>query len=198
MANHTDAAVAVRDLLRNRRSHRAFSSKPIEHDKLMRLFEAARWAPSARNEQPWRFVLVSKANSRLFDDIIKTFPPFNFFWAKNAAALIVAIEHRNYEVDGSQNPFSAYDLGESVAYLTVQAEAEGLVSRQIGAFNSERVRDLLEAPGDYHPTTVLAVGYPGEASSLPDEYRSQETAPRRRKSLEEIVFEDNWGKPFVP
>jgi nitroreductase len=198
METTNNPEIAIHDLIRNRRSHRAFAAKPVDRDKLVRLLEAARWTPSARNDQPWRFVVVPNTNTVHFEGILEGFQRFNSCWAKNAAVFIVAIGRTAWEAGGETNPFSAYDLGQAVAYLTLQAEAEGLVSRQIGAFNSDPIRKVLEVPNGYSLLTVVAMGYPGEVDSLPAEYRSLETAPRTRKALGEIAFDGKWGKPLVP
>jgi len=183
----------IHDLILNRKSIRAFAPKPVEHDKLMRLLEAARWAPSASNEQPWRFVVISKDNADLFDAVVRIFVPFYLDWARSAAVLIVAIGRMAWESDGAANPFWEYDLGQCVAYLTIAAEADGLVSGQIGAFNPDRVRQVLEVPAGYKPLTIIALGYPQEPSTNTNEEAKQEGSARTRKSLDEIVFEGRWG-----
>jgi len=196
IADNTD--IAIHDLIRNRRSYRTFAPKPVDHDKLVRLLEAARWSPSARNDQPWRFIVVTREDAALFDDVAGSFAAFNLVWARSAAVFIVAARRQTWEADGLPNPYSDYDLGQAVAYLTVQAESEGLVSRQIGAFNHERVAEILEVPGNYKPLTIVALGYPGESSSLPEDYRQLEDAPRTRKPFGEIAHEGVWGKSLVP
>ena len=111
--------IAIHELIRNRRSYRTFAPKLVEHDKLVRLLEAARWSPSARNDQPWRFIVVTREDVALFDDVAGTFAAFNLVWAKNAAVFIVAVRRPTWESDGLPNPYSDYDLGQAVAYLTV-------------------------------------------------------------------------------
>ena len=185
--------LVIHDLILNRKSSRAFAPQPVEHDKLTRLLEAARWAPSASNEQPWRFVVISKDNADLFDAVVRIFVPFYLDWARSAAVLIVAIGRIAWESDGAANPFWEYDLGQCVAYLTIAAESEGLVSGQIGAFNPDRVRQVLEVPAGYKPLTIVALGYPQEQRKDAGEVAKLEEPARTRKSLDEIVFEGRWG-----
>ncbi|MDR3709782.1 MAG: nitroreductase family protein [Capsulimonadaceae bacterium] len=196
MTDVTQTGGAIFEMLRSRKSSRAFATTPVETDKIHRLLEAARWAPSARNNQPWRFVVAPREQTDVFEGIVSTLLPHNAGWAANAALFIVVVVNTAWDADGSPNPYASYDTGGSVAHLTVQAIAEGLTLRQIGTFYSDSLREVIALPDTFKPITLLAVGYPGEVTSLPEEYRSLETAPRTRKPLRELAFQGKWGEPL--
>jgi nitroreductase len=180
-------------LLRDRRSTRAFAAKPVAPETLKRLFEAARWAPSSANEQPWRFVYATNGSPG-FDRIVGTLMSLNAEWARTAPVLIVVCSALS-RANGSPYRHSFYDCGQAVGHLTVQALSEGLIQRQMGGFDVDAARTAVALPEGYDPVTVIAIGYPGDPLSLSESAQEKENAPRTRKELGEIVFDGTFGTP---
>lgn len=183
-------------VISTRRSLRAFDpTAELSDDDLSLLLEAARWAPSAMNRQPWRF-LVARRGSEAFTALHDALAAGNQVWADKAAALVVAlvdVEDESAPADAGR----AYEVGLAVGQLGVQAEAMGLVTHQMGGFSAERVSSAFAIPGRYRPMVVIAVGVAGGHASLPEHLRVRETAPRTRKDLGEIAFEGDWGRGLV-
>lgn len=197
MNKPTDNRHPLHELLRDRWSPRAFSDRMIENDKLASLFEAARWSPSGANLQPWGFLFVTKEDSQAHAKLVTTLTERNQRWASNVPLLILTLARRTSE-DGRENPWAGYDLGQSVAHLTVQAVSLGLSVHQMGGFDAERARAAFDVPEGHDPVTVVAVGYPGNPDDLPEEFRQREQDPRKRREIEEFVFENRWNNPYRP
>jgi len=194
-----DRRIATHELLDSRWSPRSFSERPIEPRKIIGLFEAARWSPSSANEQPWSFIAATKEDTDTYAALLGTLTERNRSWAASAPMLILAVTKLTYSKNGQANRHAWYDLGQSVALLTVQASALGLSVHQMGGFDGQSARALFSIPQGYEPVVVLAVGYAGSVEQLPSDLRHREMAPRSRKPLEEIVFTQQWGKasPYV-
>jgi nitroreductase len=185
----------IHELLANRRSPRAFSQRHVESHKLVSLFEAARWSPSSANEQPWRFIVATKDDSRVFSSLVDSLMEGNRRWAERAPMLVLAVAQSTYTKTGHPYRHSWYDLGQSVALLSVEATALGLAVHQMGGFDADKARQLLSIPDGFEPVIVFAIGYPDEPTTLPDDLRKREQAPRSRKLLHDFVYTDEWGKP---
>jgi|HubBroStandDraft_1064217.scaffolds.fasta_scaffold00664_14 nitroreductase len=182
----------VHPLLRERRSFRAFSSRVVEPETLGSLLEAARWAPSCANEQPWSFIVAVKQDKSDFERLLSCLIEFNFQWAQHAPVLILSIARMTFQSNGRPNRHAFHDVGQAIASLTVQATASGLVVHQMAGFDVEKARYEFSIPPDHEPVAVVAVGYPGNSESLPDKLRERELAPRQRKPLADFVFEGGW------
>lgn len=180
----TDAPIL--DVLAERWSTRIFDpAADIDHDVLRSALEAARWAPSANNTQPWRFVIGIRgtdAHAALLDALVG----FNRAWAKDAGALIVFAATTS--ADGHPLPWAAYDVGQAAAHFTVQAHASGLHTHQMGGFDRDAIAAAFGFGDDVTALTVMAVGSLGDASDAPDELRQREAAPRTRRPLAASVF----------
>ncbi len=190
-----DARSPLYELLSQRRSPRAFSERAIEPSKIVSLFEAARWSPSSANEQPWIFIAATKSDTRIYDTIAESLTEGNRRWAIRAPLLVVGIAQSTYLKSGKPYRHALYDLGQSVANMTVQASAMGLSVHQMGGFDAGRLRIGFSIPEGCDIVVVLAIGYGGRPETLPDDLRSREEAPRVRKPLEAFVFTDAWGEP---
>jgi nitroreductase len=186
--------IEIHDLISRRHSPRSFSNSMIEEEKLAALFEAARWAPSSANEQPWHFVYATKEEPETFQSLLDTLAEGNRIWAKNAPALVAVIAKTFYERNGRAYAHAWYDVGQSVANLALQATALDLVVHQMGGFSADKVRAALNVPEGFEPVIVFAVGYEGDGDELPEHLREREHAPRTRKPLDEIVFNGTFGK----
>lgn len=197
MNKPTDNRYPIHSLLRDRWSPRAFSEHRIESDKLASIFEAAKWSPSAANLQPWGFLFVTQEDAQAREKLVATLTERNRQWASNVPLLILTLARRVGE-NGRENRWANYDLGQSVAHLTVEAVSLGLTVHQMGGFDADLARTAFEIPADYDPVTVVALGYPGDPEDLPEDFRQREHDPRKRRAIEEFVFEDRWNNPFRP
>lgn len=185
----------INDLLKNRWSPRSFTQEPVEHLKILSLFEAARWAPSGSNLQPWAFIFTTQADPEPYKKLLGTLGERNQIWAKSAPILILAVVQRERE-PGQPNLWATYDLGQSVAHLTFEAEDQGLAVHQMAGFDRGKAAALFQLPNGYEAMTVIAVGYTGNPDQLPVELREREMAVRTRKPLAQIAFDGAWGKPL--
>jgi nitroreductase len=189
----------VHELIRNRWSPRAFSDKPIPQEVLRSLFEAARWAPSSNNEQPWAYIVATKEAKVNFDKILGTLVEFNAGWAKNAAALAIAVAKLAFANNHSPNRNAQYDTGAATALLSVEATARGLVVHQMAGFDPEKARQAFAIPDGWEPIAAIAIGYPGDPNSLSPKLKDRELAPRTRKPIRDFVMTGSWGHtaPFA-
>ena len=180
--------------IRERWSPRSFTGQAVSPADLRAIFEAARWAPSSSNEQPWRYILGPKG-SATHEKIAATLVDFNRDWSLKAPLLILGTARTLGGRRNAPNAYAMYDLGQATALLVVEAVALGLVAHQMGGFDHDAVRAALEIPEEYAIGSVIAVGYQGEPADLPNETLiARETEPRSRKPLSEIVF-SAWGEP---
>lgn len=177
----------VLDVIMNRKSSRAYSSQPIEVEKIKMLFEAARWAPSAVNEQPWLFVYATKEQP-LWQHIFDALNEGNRIWAKDAPLLVVSLVRKNFSRNDRLNSSAKYDLGAANAFLSLQATELGLNVHQMGGYDAQILKSNLNIPDSFETGVVMAIGYPGEISSLPENLRLREIAPRQRILQEEFVM----------
>ena len=190
-----DTLHEIHDLLKQRWSPRAFSSAPVPHHALKKLFEAARWSPSASNIQPWAFVVATQNDPEAFSRVAGLLNPNNARWAAKSPVLIIAVLNKNNPA-GAHNDWAAYDLGQAVAHLSVQAEALGLSVHQMGGFDRARAHEALGLPETHEALTAIAIGYQGELADLPEDLQTRETAARSRKPQSEFVFEGTWNEPL--
>jgi nitroreductase len=194
MEKPAEAHYPIHDLLRRRWSPRAFSDRRVEPDTLRSLLEAARWAPSSYNEQPWSFIVATKDDPVEFDRLLSCLVEGNIQWAQRAPVLMAPVARLTFEDDGKPNRHAFHDVGLAVANLIVQATALGLVVHQMAGILPDRVRQLYGVPEQYEPVAGIALGYPGDPQSLPEGLRKRELAPRERKPLTEFVFSGRWGR----
>jgi nitroreductase len=186
----------ILDVIRHRWSPRAFdATSDVGDAELQRLFEAARWAPSSANEQPWRFVVASaRRTPEAFAALLDALTPKNQAWAKHASALVLAAVRLTFERNGAPNSAAWYDAGQAVGFLSLQATADGLATRQMLGFDVERMRAASAMPTLFEPTVVIAVGRVGDPERLEVEtHRSAELQPRQRRPIREFVFWGTWG-----
>ncbi|MUG93553.1 nitroreductase [Scytonema sp. UIC 10036] len=183
----------IHDFIRRRWSPRAFADRPVEQEKLLTLLEAARWAPSSYNHQPWSFIVATKDDPTEHQRLLSTLVEFNQGWAKNAPVLILAVAKLHFD-DGRVNRHALHDVGLALENLVIQATVFGLSVHQIAGFDVESARKQYNIPEGYEPSTALTVGYPGDPQSLSDGLRERELAPRIRKPLNQLVFSGEWGK----
>ncbi len=197
--SHDKPAAADHDvhpLIRDRWSPRAFGDRPVEPAVLARLFEAARWAPSCANAQPWSFVFAHKADTAQFSAILDCLKPGNQKWADRAAVLMVSVAQLDFIKPGKPNRpnrHAYHDIGLAVAHLGLQATALGLVLHQMAGFDAGKARLALGIPEGHEAVTAIALGYPGDPAQLVEDLRVRELAPRTRKPQEAFVFRGTWA-----
>jgi len=189
----------IQEGLRERWSPRAFSDQAIPHEILRSLFEAARWAPSSSNEQPWAFVVATKDQAEAHAKLVSTLYEGNQVWAKNAPLLGIAVSKLAFAKSGNPNRNAFYDTGAAMADLTLEATSRGQYVHQMGGFDPEKARELFGIPVGWEAIAAFVVGYPGDAGSLPDSLREREVGARTRKPLREFVMTESWGHaaPFL-
>lgn len=196
METLTEKEIQIHPLIKKRWSPRAFFNRSVEKEKLLQLFEAARWAPSSYNEQPWRFIVATKENPAAFGLLFDCLTEKNQRWAVSAPVLMLSIAKTHFERNGKPNRHAYHDVGLAMGNLLTQATSMGLYVHQIAGFSTERARELLQIPEGYEPVAMIAIGYLGNFRQLPEDLQEREQAPRKRKELNDIVFSEMWGNPF--
>jgi nitroreductase len=186
-------AAPIHEIIRHRWSPRAFEDRAIEPEKLHLLFEAARWASSSNNAQPWYYIVATKDDREGHRKILDSFVEFNQSWAKNAPVLAISVAKLTHD-NGNPNRHAFHDVGAATTTLAIEAAALGLQVHQMGGFLPEKARHNFGIPEGYEAVAGMAIGYPGEASSLSEPLKQRENAPRSRKPLESFVFADRWGE----
>lgn len=187
----------IHELIHKRWSPRSFDSRTVESVKLIQLLEAARWAPSWRNDQPWRFIVATKEDPETYRRLFDCLKPGNQRWACLAPVLMLATAKRSYDHSDETNPITLYDTGQAVAQLTIEALSHGLYVHQMGGIDHEKTYLTYGIPPGYQPIVALAIGYLGQTTDLPQDLRRREDAPRTRLPLSDLVFSDAWGQPFM-
>jgi nitroreductase len=185
----------VHKLIRERWSPRAFSDQAVRAEVLRSLFEAARWAPSSSNEQPWAFIVATKEDSATHGKLLSTLVEANQAWAKRAPVLGIAVSELAFARNGKPNRNAFYDTGAAMAHLTTEATARDLFVHQMGGFDPQKAIQIFSIPAGWEPISAFAIGYPGDVQSLPETLRERELAARTRKPLAEFVMSGNWGQP---
>jgi nitroreductase len=186
---------SVHELISRRWSPRAFADRLVPEDDLRRVLEAARWAPSNSNEQPWSFLVATKAYPEDYQRLFSCLMPGNQLWAGQAPVLMLSVAKLVFEEDGSPNRHAMHDVGLAVENLIVQASAMELFVHQMAGFEVDKARELFQIPPQYEPAAMIALGYLGEPDTLPEKLRVRELAPRTRKPLAEFVYTGRWGSP---
>jgi len=178
----------VSDLIKNRKSVRAFSPTPIEQQKIFTLFEATRWAPSSSNEQPWLYIYATKEQPELWEKLFSPLNEGNKIWAKDVPLLILSLARKNFARFPGANLHAMYDLGGANSFLSLQAVELGLQVRQMAGFNAEQTKVSLNVPDDFEIGVIMAVGYPGDPQTLPEKLQLREVSPRERYVQQEFVM----------
>ncbi len=185
----------IHDLLCERSSPYAFADRDVSDADLRSLFEAARWAASSYNEQPWSYIVATRKNREAYEAVHSCLVEGNRGWAGAAPVLAIGCARTTFVRNDKPNIAAEHDLGAASANLTAEATARGLVVHQMIGIVPDRARELYAIPAHSTALTGLAIGYAGESSSLPDNLREREEAPRTRKPLSEWVFEGRFGNP---
>jgi nitroreductase len=184
----------ILDLFKERWSPRAFTAQPIELAKIRSIFEAARWAASSANEQPWRFI-VGLAGDGTHRKLASCLAPTNALWAPQAPVLAMSVASLKFTLNGNPNRVAVYDVGAAAAHLSLQAVSMGIYTHQMAGFDVAKACQAFEIPEGYDPVAMIAMGYLGDPATLNEKQQQMELAPRTRKPLAELLFSDKWGVP---
>ena len=187
----------IHDLLRRRWSPRAFDPRAIPPAQVRSLLEAARWAPSSYNQQPWRFLIAAREDEDEFARMLGCLVPGNRVWAGGAPLLVLAVAQLAFD-DGRPNRHAAHDVGLAAGQLVLQATALGLFAHQMAGIEADEIRARYALPEGFEPITAIAIGHAGEPATLPDRLREMERSPRTRRSLGDLVFAGAWGRSADP
>jgi nitroreductase len=190
MNRHASTDIPILELLKKRWSPYALDPKRmVSSQDLVALFEAARWMMSSYNAQPWRYIVGTRDRSpevwnKIYDVLVEGNQP----WAKNAPVLALGLVQHNFEHNGQPNKAAIHDLGAASAGLTIEAVSRGLAVHQMIGIEPEKARKTFNLPESLEPFTGLAIGYAGEASSIPDDYAQRDMSKRERKPLQDIIL----------
>ena len=185
----------IHDLMRQRWSPRAFAPRPLPRADILTLLEAARWAASSFNQQPWHFLVATRDDEERFAQMLECLVPGNQVWARDASLLILTVTKRTFDHNNAPNSCAVHDIGLTACQLVLQATALGLATHQMAGIEPEKIRETYGVPEGFDPVTGIAVGYAGDPDTLPDDLREMELAPRTRRPFDEFVFADGWGQP---
>ncbi len=188
-------SVPISEIIRKRWSPRAFDpNKPVSHDDLLALLEAARWAASCYNDQPWRYIVCNKTIDaegwqRGLDVLVEK----NRQWAKNAPVLMLSIAMQDFNHNGKPNRWAQHDTGAASASLCLQAVALGLSVHQMGGFDADKARSVFKLPDNCQPMAMMAVGYQADVDTLDEDFKVMELAERSRAELQGRFYAGRWG-----
>jgi len=183
----------IHELITSRFSPLAFSHKLVEPEKITALFEAARWAPSSFNEQPWRFIYAVRKNRPEFEAMLDCLVEDNRIWAMHAPMLVLSVARMNFSRTDKTNKYAFHDVGLATSNLLIQATFMGLVAHPMGGFSVEKARQNLLIPEGFKPVAMIAIGYHGNVNDLPEDLKSRELRNRTRKPLQDIVYPGTMG-----
>ncbi len=175
-------------LLADRWSPLAFSSEPISPDVLARLMDAARWAPSCFNEQPWRFIYATIDNPEPHAKLLSCLVPGNQSWAAAAPFLAISVACDTFKGNGKPNSYAWYDTGQATMALVIEAMHHNIYAHQMGGILPDRVRELYAIPAGFTPVAGLALGHYGDRAQLPEAQQARESGPRNRRPADETFF----------
>jgi len=177
----------VIDLIKNRWSARSFSSKEISNETLHTIIEAAAWAPSANNEQPWKF-LIAKNGEEKFAKVWGSLMSGNQPWCKNAAAFICVYASNTFQASGKPNAWASHDVGIATGYLLLQATSMDVYCHPMAGYDKQKLSEAFDLSEDLVPQCIIALGYLDEAEKLEEPFKTREVTPRSRKSVESLLI----------
>lgn len=183
----------IHELITNRWSPYSFDRRAVTDEHPRSFFEAARWAPSSYNEQPWTYIVAKKENAKEFDRLLSCLVDANQVWAKAAPVLALGITRLNFARNGKPNRAAIHDLGLASGNLVLEATVRGLWVHQMIGILPDKVRETYGVPEGYEPLTGIAIGYLGDPKALPEEIGKRDLERRPRKPLKEFVFSGRWG-----
>ena len=188
MEKSTEIEMPLLDTIGQRKSNRAYTEKSVEAEKIQSLFEAARWAPSSSNEQPWTYIYATKDQLELWNKLFDALNDMNKIWVARAPLLVMGLVRKNFISNDRPNVYAHYDLGAANALLSLQATHMGLNVHQMGGFDREKAKTNMNVPDTHEVVVMMAIGYPGDLDKLPENLQQREVAPRQRYVQNEFVM----------
>jgi nitroreductase len=192
---HAVTDYPIQPVLAERWSPYGFEDRPVSEAELRSLFEAARWAASSYNEQPWSYLVATKENLHEFGRLLSCLVEANQAWAKGAPVLVLGVVSFRFSKDNKDNRAAVHDLGLAAGNLLVEATARGLAVHQMIGILPDKAREVYQIPDHCEAWTAMAIGYKADPAKLPDALKERDLAPRQRKPLSEFVFSGQWGNP---
>ncbi len=183
----------VIDPIAKRWSPRAYSSRSVEPEKLLTVLEAARWSASSYNEQPWRFIVARKETPEAFQKMVSVANDWNQTWLRLAPVLVLTVAKKTFSHSGNANKHAWHDVGQAVATLGLEAAQHDLYIHQMAGIHADKAKELYNVPADFEVVTLFTLGYVGDLNDLPEEFHKGEQRVRARKTLAELVFENEFG-----
>lgn len=196
MIKHAKAEYPIQDFVAKRWSPYGFADRDVSNADLHSVFEAARWAASSFNEQPWNYIVATRAQEAEFARLLSCLVEANQSWAKAAPVLALGVATLNFKRNGKPNRVALHDLGLASGNLVAEATVRGLWVHQMGGILPDRAREIYDIPEGSEAVTGIAIGYVGEPEAFPEEIRKRDLAPRERKPQRNFVFSASWGNPF--
>ena len=184
----------IQHALADRWSPYGFEDRPVAEADLCSLFEAARWAASSYNEQPWRYIVATKADPREFARLLACLVEANQAWAEAAPVLALGVVSLKFAKNNEANRAAVHDLGLASGNLSAEATARGLSVHQMIGILPDKARDAYQIPEHFEAWTALAIGYKADPKIMPEAFKERDLTPRQRKPLNEFVFTGEWGK----
>lgn len=170
----------------------SFTEKPVSQEDLNTLLDAARRAPSSYNEQPWRFIYAFKSDSEAFNRMLDTLVDVNREWAQTAPVLMLSVARKRSDVTGGDNPYHFHDTGMAVASMLVQGVSMGIQFHQMGGYDRDKARELLDIPDGFEPVAMMALGYPGDLEKRSPQLQERAKQKSDRHDLSSIVSQGSW------
>lgn len=187
------ADTAVLDVIHKRWSPVIYAPRTIEPEKLRSVLEAARWAPSSNNAQPWSFLVAGKEEPEEFARMLSCLAPGNVTWAQYAPLLMISVARLSFDHNGKANRYAFHDTGIATGFLMLQSAASGIFAHGMGGFDANRARELYGIPESHEAVAAIALGYPGDEDGAPEALRKRNQRKSRRE-LDQFVFAGRWGK----
>ncbi|MGA3075005.1 MAG: nitroreductase family protein [Bryobacteraceae bacterium] len=185
----------IMDVIRKRWSPAIYSPQSVEPEKLLSVLEAARWAPSSFNAQPWSFLVARKEEPEEFARMLSCLVPGNVAWAQHVPVLMISVARLHFEHNGAVNRHAFHDTGIATGFLMLQAASLGILAHGMAGFDAAKARELYAIPAPHEAVAAIGLGYPGDEQGASEELRKRNQRRPRRK-LEEFVFAGRWGQPL--
>jgi nitroreductase len=185
----------IQHALADRWSPYGFEDRLVAEADLLSLFEAARWAASSYNEQPWNYLVATRETPKEFGRLLSCLVEANQAWAKAAPVLVLGVVSLRFAKNNQNNRAAVHDLGLAAGNLLVEATARGLSVHQMIGILPDRAREVYQIPEHFEAWTAMAIGYKADPAKLSDALKERDLTPRQRKPLNEFVFTGHWGQP---